>query len=218
MSRLSARFFAHVQSAAFYRELHQRAVNLLPAGEGKTWFDAGCGPGLVARLAAARGYRAQGFDIDPAMVREAHAIAESLCAPADFRVASVEQLAASGRCATVVSAASLLAVLDDKRDAIHRLLSCVEEGGTLLLIETTARMAPRTAWRWLRKNGFRDRNWVLLLWAWARGGRTAFGTGTPAIAGCRIEHADVFDGLVSAWLIRRESGNPRATEARRYGF
>ncbi len=74
----------------------------------------------------------------------------------------------------------------------------------LLLIETTARMTPRSAWAWLRKNGLCGRNWMLLLWAWARRGRAVFGFDGPTMRGYRIEHADVFEGLVSAWLIRRD--------------
>ncbi len=202
MSRLSARFFVQVQSAPFYRQLHERAVRLLPAGAGKTWFDVGCGPGLVARLAAAHGYRATGFDIDPAMVGEARRIADRT--HADFRVASVAQLAASGAGADVVSAASLLAVSGDREDTLRQLMSCVAPGGALLLVETTPRMTPRAAWVWLRKAGFGNGNWILLLWAWARRGRAALEEGVT-MHGHRIEHADVFEGMVSAWLIRREA-------------
>ncbi|HEY8708423.1 MAG TPA: methyltransferase domain-containing protein, partial [Burkholderiaceae bacterium] len=68
MGALSARFFGYVQDADFYRDLHREAVALLPPGAGKTWFDMGCGPGLVARLAHDRGYDAVGFDLDPHMV------------------------------------------------------------------------------------------------------------------------------------------------------
>ncbi len=69
MGSLSARFFDYIQEADFYRDLHREAVALLPAGAGQTWFDIGCGPGLVARLAHARGYDAVGFDLDADVTR-----------------------------------------------------------------------------------------------------------------------------------------------------
>ena len=56
--------FTWLQGADFYRELHREAVEALPRGSGETWLDVGTGPGLVARLAAANGYRATGIDAD----------------------------------------------------------------------------------------------------------------------------------------------------------
>jgi ubiquinone/menaquinone biosynthesis C-methylase UbiE len=204
MSRFSARFFSYVQSAAFYRELHDRAVHLLPSGEGKIWFDVGTGPGLVARDASAHGYRSAGFDIDPAMVEQAREISRRSFLRADFQVAGIDDLLASGRKADVVSAASLLAVLNDKHEALHRLMACVNDGGTLLIIETTHLMKPGNAWVWLRKNGFGKRNWILLLWAWARVNGPAVNPQEMQLRGYQIEHFDVFEGMVSAWLIRRD--------------
>lgn len=203
MSQLSAHFFSYVQGAAFYRELHNSAVKLLPKGKGDVWFDVGSGPGLVARLAAAYGYQATGFDIDPAMVGQAHKIAKHEVSPTGYEIAGINELAASGRKADVVSAASLLAVLNDKEGALRQLMSCLNDDGTLLMIETTDSMKPRAAWAWLQKNGFGRRNWILLLWAWTRIQRPAVKLTDMQLPGCRIEHIDVFAGLVSAWLVRR---------------
>lgn len=49
---IGAVLFTWLQGAEFYRELHKRAVDNLPSGEGKTWIEAGCRPGIVSRLAA----------------------------------------------------------------------------------------------------------------------------------------------------------------------
>lgn len=202
MSWLSARFFNYVQGAAFYRELHDRAVKLLPTGAGKPWFDVGSGPGLVARLAAAHGYEATGFDIDPAMVAKAREIARRECLPIDYVAAGISELVTSGREASVVSAASLLAVLNGKQRALNQLLLCLNDGGTLLLIETTDSMKPHAAWRWLTQNGFGSRNWILLLWAWTRVTGLAFRPSDMQLPGYRIEQVDIFEGMVSAWMIR----------------
>jgi ubiquinone/menaquinone biosynthesis C-methylase UbiE len=205
MSRVSSRFFSYVQSAAFYRELHGRAVQLLPSGEGRIWFDVGTGPGLVARDASAHGYRTTGFDVDKDMVERAREISRRFLSPAEFQVAGIDELPVNGRKADVVSAASLLAVLNDKEEALHRLMACVNDGGTLLIIETTNLMKPGNAWGWLRKNGFGKRNWVLLLWAWARRQGPAVSPLKMQLSGYQIRQADVFEGLVNAWLIRRDN-------------
>lgn len=204
MSKFSARFFSYVQSAAFYRELHDRAVQLLPSGEGQLWFDVGTGPGLVARDASAHGYQSIGFDIDRAMVEQARENSRRFFSRAHFQVAGLDELPASGRKADVVSAASLLAVLNDKEAALHQLMACVNDGGTLLIIETTNLMKPGYAWGWLRKNGFGKRNWVLLLWAWARRQGPSVNPLEMQLSGYQIRQADVFEGLVGAWLIRRK--------------
>jgi 2-polyprenyl-3-methyl-5-hydroxy-6-metoxy-1,4-benzoquinol methylase len=75
MSLASAAFLAWVQGAAFYQDVHAAAVDLLPRGEGKTWLDVGCGPGLVTRLASRRGYRALGVDRDAATIWAARRLA-----------------------------------------------------------------------------------------------------------------------------------------------
>ena len=49
MSYFSARLFSWVQDAAFYRQLHREAVELLPRGSGQPWLDAGCAPGGTVR-------------------------------------------------------------------------------------------------------------------------------------------------------------------------
>ena len=205
MSPLAAHFFTYVQGAAFYRGLHDKAVRLLPTGAGHVWFDVGCGPGLVARLAATHGYQATGFDIDSTMVGQARKIARHESSPTDYEVTGVDELLTSGRKANVVSAASLLAVLNDKEGALHQLMSCLNDDGTLLVIETTDLMKPRAAWTWLKKNGYDKRNWILLLWAWTRAHGLAVKPTDMQLPGYRIEHADVFEGLVSAWLVRRDA-------------
>ncbi len=203
MSMLSARFFSYVQGADFYRSLHQRAVSLLPVDAGAVWFDVGCGPGLVARLAAAQGYQATGFDIDQDIIEQAQKNARNDSSTLRYEVAGINELQASGRKAHVVSAASLLFVLDEPEQALRQLLSCLPDGGTLLVIETTELMQPRAAWAWLMQNGFGKRNWILLLWAWTRVKGKSVAPTEMILHGCRIERVDVFEGLVSAWLIRK---------------
>ena len=164
MSRLAARLFNHVQGAAFYTGLHRHAVALLPPGGGRHWFDVGCGPGLVARLAADRGYSATGFDVDPAMIAQARRNSPSV----QFSLAGLDELAQSGMKADVVSAASLLAVLGDRPKALKQLLSCLTDDGILLVIEPSARMTPTAAWGALSRGNLGARASMLMPWAWTR--------------------------------------------------
>lgn len=201
MSESSARFFSYVQSAACYRELHQRAVELLPRGNGEAWFDVGCGPGLVTRLASKHGYQASGFDIDAAMLEQARHNAAQTATSSRYELLGIEELIASGRKAQVISAASLLIVLNEPQKMLRELLSCLEADGTLLIIETTAHMRPRAAWSWLMNNGWRERNGILLLWSWVRRHVRAVVPIPPP--DYQIEQVNLFDNMVAAWLIRR---------------
>ena len=110
--------FTWLQGADFYRDLHRCAVQNLPPGKGKTWLDVGCGPGLVTRLAAEHGYRAQGVDTNPRTIKAAQRLALNHHSSAEFAIGNI---AASPLSADVVSAASLLAVLEDKLAGLHAL-------------------------------------------------------------------------------------------------
>jgi ubiquinone/menaquinone biosynthesis C-methylase UbiE len=200
---LSAHFFGFVQNAPFYRALHREAVSLLPPGRGARWLDVGCGPGLVARLAANQGYHATGLDIDPAMIRQARQQARRSVSSAQFEEAGLERLVDSRLKADVVSAASLLAVLDDRGAAVRSLLACLKDDGVLLIIETTDAMKPRAARQWLKSNGYGERNWILLLWAWARRKGPVVSQAELEVPGYRVERVNLLGGLVAAWLVRR---------------
>lgn len=207
MSGFAARFFAHLQDAEFYRTVHEQAVALLPRGAGRTWLDIGCGPGLVARLAAARGYRALGLDIDPAMISMARHIAKQGNSAAEFATGSIAAPLPHDERADVVSAASLLIVLNDRGNALRQMLAHLKENGVLLIVETTPAMKLDAAWRWLRQTGYTKRAWLVLLWAWVRSGR-AVHREELGVEGWRTDCTPLMGGLVAAWTIRRLAGNP----------
>ncbi len=94
--------FGWLHGADFYRATHAEAVALLPTGQGRTWLDVGCGPGLVARLAAARGYTARGVDAAPGMIRKARRIARAHGPAIEYTIATLDSLPAAS--ADVVSA------------------------------------------------------------------------------------------------------------------
>jgi ubiquinone/menaquinone biosynthesis C-methylase UbiE len=84
--------FSWLQGADFYRDLHRQAVACLPHGAGSQWIDMGCGPGLVARLAAARGYAATGVDSSAGMVRAARLLARWQGSAARFQCGDLAAL------------------------------------------------------------------------------------------------------------------------------
>jgi trans-aconitate methyltransferase len=205
VSRLSATLFTWLQGADFYRQLHREAVEKLPLGNGTLWLDVGCGPGLTARLAASRGYRAIGIDAEPHMIHAARRIARREGSAATFMVGDVEHLADLAA-ADVVSAASLLAVLNDPSAGLHALWKRVAPGGTLLVIEPTHAMTQRSAHRLIRQGLPGKRRNALRLWALAREGRAVDPSVLSPIDAARVEIVPLLRGLVAAWVV--SNGNP----------
>ena len=198
MSLVSAAFFSWLQGAPFYVDLHRQAVELLPAGTGKTWLDAGCGPGLVARLARQRGYAVIGLDRDPAMIHQAERRARG-DAGCRFAVSELSRLAVEPP-VDVVSAASLLFVVPDAEAALGQLWERVRPGGQLLVIETSERMTPAAARQVKTPPG---RRLGLTLWARARNGRAVAPRIFRTLPASSIEHTPLLDGLVSAWVLAK---------------
>lgn len=199
MGIIAARFFTYVQSAALYQELHQRAVARLPQGHGLTWLDVGCGPGLVARCAQRHGYEAMGVDSDPAMIRQAQRIAQCMRVPARFKVVGLDDISPAGF--DVVCAASFLVVMKDRRGALENLKSLAQPTGAIMIIETTDAFTLSSTWSHLRGSGFGGRNWVMLLWAFARRNAWHVEESDMAIAGWTIDRCELIPGIAS-WLLR----------------
>ena len=202
MSAASAMFFAWVQGAPFYVDVHAAAVDFLPSGGGKTWLDVGCGPGLIARLASQRGYDVVGIDRDPAMIQWARRLArdEGRCR---FEVGDLDHLA-EGHRADIVSAASLLFALPDPHAGIRQLWRCVRSGGALLIVETTQDMIPARA-RQERRGVRPGRALALTLWARARRGRSIDPSVFGSIAPASQERTLLLNGLVQAWVFTKET-------------
>ncbi len=199
---IGATLFVWLQGAGFYRDLHQQAVELLPQGNGKTWLDVGCGPGLVARQATARGYNVTGVDADAGMVRAAKRLARWHGSTAVFQQGDLDSLVEQQ--ADVVSAASLLAVLDDKPAGVTALWDCVRPGGYLLLVEPTPAMNPDNARQLIVAGNLpRKRRYGIKMWAAAREGHAVDPTiFTPADAE-QTRHVELLEGLVGAWMFQK---------------
>jgi ubiquinone/menaquinone biosynthesis C-methylase UbiE len=192
--------FTWLQGADFYRDLHREAVVALPVGHGETWLDIGCGPGLVTRLAAERGYRATGMDTDPQMIAAAKRIAHRIKLSVDFQTAVFTSLPAES--AQVVSAASLLAVLPDREAGLHSLWRLLRPGGTLLIVEPTDKMTATNANQLIQNGLPRKRILGLRMWATARQGNIV-DSAMFEMFGKELTFTPLLSGLVGAWLLHK---------------
>ena len=202
MSFAAAKLFDWLQGADFYHDAHRAAVEQLPLGGGKLWVDVGCGPGLVTRLAAARGYCAIGVDRDQHMITVAQRRAARAGSSAEFQRGDIESLAAITPRADVISAASLLAVVDDKAAALNSLLAAVKPGGCLLIIEPTAAMTSVAADTLIRNGLGGKRVNGLRLWARARHGRAINPELLNVTPASVVHHAPLLSGLLGVWVLR----------------
>ena len=202
MGHSRAKLFAWLQGADFYKDLHSRAIEVLPDGKNRTWLDFGCGPGLFTRLAAGKGYSAIGIDKDPLMIREAEKIAKSETSSAVFIKGDIFESRTQG--AAVVSASSLLAVLDDKVRGFQALLKVVDPGGLLLIVEPTDRMTTKAVDVLIQEGLSDERIDGLRMWARARQGNAIdpeiFRTGEVQ----PVTFTPLLGGLVGAWLFQKE--------------
>ncbi len=202
MSFVAAKLFDWLQGADFYHDAHRAAVEQLPPGDGKLWVDVGCGPGLVTRLAAACGYHAIGIDRDTHMIATAQRLAVRAGSSAEFQRGDIESLAAMTPRADVISAASLLAVVDDKATALQALLAAVKPGGCLLIIEPTAAMTPVAADTLIRNGLGGKRVNGLRLWARARHGRTINPELFKEVNSSAVRYVPLLSDLLGAWILK----------------
>lgn len=200
MGLVSAHFFSWLQGAQFYVDAHSQAVSLLPHGNKETWLDVGCGPGLVTRLAAQRGYNAIGVDRDQRMIGRAMKLTGQKLS-CRFEVGDLTNLN-EHYSAEVVSAASLLFVLRDPEAALHKLWDCVRPGGNLLIVETTEKMTPTYARSVMHQIPPRRRT-ALALWARARNGKAIATKVYESLPSVSILRTPLLHGMVAAWTFKK---------------
>ena len=193
--------FTWLQGADFYRALHREAVEMLPIGNGETWLDIGCGPGLITRFAAERKYRATGIDTDPQMIAAAKRIARRTHSSAEFETGDFTTLPAES--AQVVSAASLLAVLPDREAGLRSLWCLLRPGGTLLIVEPTNQMTSENTARAIQNGLPQKRILGLYMWANARQGNIVSPFIYETLNVDSIHFVPLLQGLVGAWVIQK---------------
>lgn len=199
---IGAFLFTWLQGAGFYYDLHKQAVETLPPGDGKKWLDVGCGPGLVARLAAANNYKTLGLDTDPGMIRMAQGLALWEQSNAKFDIGDLGYV--DGQQADVVSAASLLAVVPNQVETLKDLWNTVKPGGRLLVIEPTDLMTTENAKKAINAGLPKKRVNGLRIWAKAREGRTINPDIFDNIQAIHLQCLPLLQGLVKAWIFVKQ--------------
>lgn len=199
---IAADLFEWLHGAEFYQQFHREAVDLLPGGAGQTWLDVGCGPGVLSREAALRGYHIRAVDRQPAMIEAANRQTRDFRAPIDFAVSDLDAEGARGIVYDVVSASSLLTVLPDSRAGLAKLAALAKPDGAILIIEASYRMTPINALGALAKRHLGTRSSMLLVWATARLGRVPPSLG-PLDPSLTISVTPLLDGLVEASILRK---------------
>ncbi|MFA5951781.1 MAG: class I SAM-dependent methyltransferase [Hyphomicrobium sp.] len=192
--------FTFLQDAAFYRSFHVAAADLMGTGNGRSWLDVGTGPGLLARLAAERGYRARGIDRSEKMIAAAERLAGKHAVRASFAATDIEAELASGRRYDVVSASSLAVVTTDPARTLVQLKALTAPGGRLLVIEASQKMTRWRAVKMLLTLRLGKRGYMLLLWAMARSGR-ALDTLLLVRTALRPARHSLLGGMVNAWVM-----------------
>ncbi len=201
MSAMSAALFAWLHGADFYRDMHLDAAASLPDGAGRTWLDVGCGPGLLTRIAADKGYSALGIDRDADMIAAARRLALERTNSARFDVRDIETVCARGERYDVVSASSLLVVLPDPAAGLRLLASLAKPGGSVLIVEASGRMTRIRAFERILSGDLGRCSYMLALWSMFRSGR-ALKDSVFVQPGLRATHLALLGGLARATISR----------------
>jgi len=172
---------------------------MLAVGEGHTWADIGCGPGLMSRLVSEKGYDTTGYDLDANSIRLARYLGRG---HNNVRYRQ-QDLFTIDRHFNVISATSLLSVIPDKKKALKRLLSLLSPtNATLILIEPTEDMKIKNVWRLIKDTKRLFYYLGLLLWAKAREGKHIDRTLFEDLSGVEVSHVLSLDGMVRITYIR----------------
>jgi 2-polyprenyl-3-methyl-5-hydroxy-6-metoxy-1,4-benzoquinol methylase len=199
VSRFGVALFERLQGMPFYRDAHQQAVDTVATPAPARWIDVGTGPGMLARLAAARGHDVLGLDPDRQMIQAARRADPQ--SAARYLQGGVDDLDRHGP-ADVVSATSLLCVVPDPRAAVDHLWNAVADHGALLVVETTDQMRPGAG---KAVPGLsRTEQMMLGLWARARSGRTLDRRHLHALPAARITTNRLLGGLLEASVLHKE--------------
>jgi len=200
MSVMTAHLFSWLQDAEFYYDMHLAAANMLKDGNRRTWLDVGCGPGVLTRIAADKGYAARGIDRDLTMIDAAQRRSTKRNNAATFEVSDIEAESIRSERYDVISASSLLIVMPDPAAALRQLAALAKPGGNILIIEASREMTRMRAFWKVLSSDLGRRAYMLQVWAVFRAGRT-LQDATFNQLGLRVIHRPLLGGLVRVSII-----------------
>jgi len=164
---MSTFIFLWLQNQTFYKLLQQSVLRPIRSEktDDKSWADVGCSTGLLSREAAKKGYSVVGYDINRFSLFFAKVLSWHL-KNISYSSENFETLQSRF---DVVSATSLLSVVDDKKETLEKLVRLLKtEKSILIIIEPTELLSTQNVKKlivdfktlWYYKG--------LLLWAKAR--------------------------------------------------
>lgn len=186
--------FWWLQSQAFYKKLHLDALelsNITTAKKTQKWADIGCGTGLMSDLAIQKGYFISSFDKDKWMIKFAKAIHFSQKSNTFYAidVMRIEEKF------DVVTAVSLLSVVDDKQAILQKLDSLLNNSNSKLIIIEPTELLTRVNVVSLMKKTKRFYHYKhLYFWAKAREGKAIKKSLFDTVAS--FSHYTLLDGMI----------------------
>jgi 2-polyprenyl-6-hydroxyphenyl methylase/3-demethylubiquinone-9 3-methyltransferase len=109
-----------------------RSNSSLRPFDGLTLLDIGCGGGLVAEPMSRLGFVATAVDADTEAVAVARSHAEATGLAIDYRIATAESMAGTGRCFDVVLALEIIEHVADPAAFLESVGALVGEGGAFI--------------------------------------------------------------------------------------
>ena len=163
---MSTFIFLWLQNQTFYSQLQHDVLSPIPAtNTSQSWADIGCSTGLITRLAQKLHYKVIGYDINHFSLLVAKLLSKNITYKnEDFHTLNTKF--------DIVSATSLLSVVEDKKQSLAKLISLLkDENSILIIIEPSENMLRQNVWKqidsiksfWFYKG--------LILWAKAREGK-----------------------------------------------
>jgi len=134
----------------------------VPASE-TTWLDVGCSVGHLCRIAHKKGFQVTGIDKD----RQSLKIAKLLSS----KEISYTQKVKKSKTFHIITAHSLLSVVNDKEQMLQELLNYKKEGSQLIIIEPTQNLSVSNVYKFINSPSSFWYYKGLLLWAFFRQGK-----------------------------------------------
>ena len=166
---MNALIFLWLQSQEFYKNLQKQAIEPFSViDNSKIWADIGCSTGLMSRLAHQLNYRVIGYDINYFSIKLARFLAYNH-SNIEYKQEDLNNINTQF---DILSATSLLSVVEKKEETLNKLISLLkDDASTLIIIEPTKHLSVKNVLKlvcnfkmfWFYKG--------LLLWAKAREGK-----------------------------------------------
>ena len=165
----------------------------------KSWADIGCSTGLLTRLAHHLNYHVTGYDLDALSLKIARLLSYN---QKDIHYKNQDFHTLDEKF-DMISATSLLSVVEDKKQSLDKLISLLKNSdSTLILIEPTEKLSVKNVYTlihniktfWFYKG--------LLLWAKAREGKAISESLFDSLKTIEIQHTYYINDMIRITYIK----------------